>query len=133
MSNTTEENCETVSQVLGPLQLQWIEALESGKFEQGQACLKKDNKFCCLGVACELSGITAIPATCYGVVRYEYLGERYYLPQEIVDKLKFRGNQGDAFGEPTMAIALLNDEGKTFKEIAAIIRENPSQYFTASA
>ena len=68
-----------------------------------------------------------------GVTRYEYLGEKHYLPKEIVDKLKFRGNQGDAFGEPTMAIALLNDEGKTFKEIAAIIRANPFQYFTAPA
>ena len=120
-------------QPLGPLQLEWLEALESGKFEQGQTCLKKDNKFCCLGVACELSGITAIPAAGYGVVRYEYLGERHYLPQEIVDRLKFRSNQGCAFGEPRMAIAILNDEGKTFKEIATIIRANPAQYFTASA
>lgn len=84
-------------QQLGPLQLEWLEALESGKFEQGQTCLKKDNKFCCLGVACELSGITAIPAARHGVVRYEYLGERHYLPKEIVDRLKFRSNQGDAF------------------------------------
>lgn len=123
------------TQPLGPFQLEWLEALESGKFEQGQTCLKKDNKFCCLGVACELSGITAIPAAIAssGVVRYKYLGERHYLPQEIVDRLKFRSNQGCAFGEPHMAIAILNDEGKTFKDIAAIIRENPSKYFTASA
>ena len=121
------------TQPLGLLQLEWLEALESGKFEQGQTCLKKDNKFCCLGVACELSGIEAILMTRSGITRYEYLGEKHYLPKEIVDKLKFRGNQGDAFGEPTMAIALLNDEGKTFKEIAAIIRANPFQYFTAPA
>lgn len=67
----------------------------------------------------------------YGITRYEYLGNKHYLPKEIFDKLKFRGNDGSgSFGS---SIAQLNDEDKTFKEIAAIIRANPSQYFTASA
>lgn len=128
-------NTETVSQVLGPLQLQWLEALESGKFEQGQNCLRSgDNKFCCLGVACELSGIEPILNSNYLSPRYEYLGERHYLPQVIVDKLKFRDNQGIAFGkQPGKAIAYLNDMGRTFKDIAEIIRANPALYFTAPA
>ena len=93
----------------------------------------EDNKFCCLGVACELSGVKAVLMTRSGVTRYEYLGEKHYLPQEIVDRLKFRDNQGIAFGKPGMAIAQLNDSGRVFKEIADSIRANPSQYFTASA
>lgn len=33
----------------------WVNALRSGKYEQGTAYLKVGNKFCCLGVACELA------------------------------------------------------------------------------
>jgi len=33
----------------------WIEALRSGKYEQGRGALNKDGKFCCLGVLCDLA------------------------------------------------------------------------------
>jgi hypothetical protein len=34
----------------------WVKALKSGKFEQttGQLFDNKENKYCCLGVACRL-------------------------------------------------------------------------------
>jgi hypothetical protein len=32
----------------------WVEALESGEYEQGQGCLNGSGKFCCLGVLCDL-------------------------------------------------------------------------------
>lgn len=32
----------------------WITALLSGKYKQGKSCLKKGNKFCCLGVLSDL-------------------------------------------------------------------------------
>lgn len=33
----------------------WVEALRSGKYEQGQGSLRSaDNRFCCLGVLCDL-------------------------------------------------------------------------------
>ena len=36
----------------------WVEALRSGKREQGQRMLKTpDGKFCCLGVYCEINGV----------------------------------------------------------------------------
>jgi hypothetical protein len=36
----------------------WINALRSGKFQQGTGCLwdSKDNSYCCLGVLCEITG-----------------------------------------------------------------------------
>ena len=34
---------------------QWVAALRSGNYEQGQRRLNTDNKFCCLGVACEVA------------------------------------------------------------------------------
>lgn len=36
----------------------WIEALRSGKYQQGNGYLRTiDDKYCCLGVACEILGI----------------------------------------------------------------------------
>ena len=32
----------------------WIEALKSGKYKQGYGQLRAKNKYCCLGVACEV-------------------------------------------------------------------------------
>jgi len=40
------------------LQRNWLDALRSGKYEQGQGFLKdKHNRYCCLGVLCELAGL----------------------------------------------------------------------------
>ena len=36
---------------------QWISALRSGEYKQGHSTLRYDDKFCCLGVACDLFAI----------------------------------------------------------------------------
>lgn len=33
----------------------WVKALRSGEYEQGTHQLVKDNKYCCLGVLCEIA------------------------------------------------------------------------------
>lgn len=33
----------------------WLEALRSGRYEQGEKNLERDGKFCCLGVLCDLA------------------------------------------------------------------------------
>ena len=33
----------------------WVKALRSGKYEQGEGMLCQNNKYCCLGVACDLA------------------------------------------------------------------------------
>lgn len=39
----------------------WVEALRSGDFEQGKGALKDvDGNYCCLGVACEISGVVEL-------------------------------------------------------------------------
>lgn len=35
----------------------WLDALRSGKYEQGRGGLRVNNTFCCLGVLCDVSGI----------------------------------------------------------------------------
>ncbi len=32
----------------------WVAALRSGDYEQGQNCLRANDRFCCLGVLCDL-------------------------------------------------------------------------------
>lgn len=41
----------------------WVAALRSGKYKQGRTTLKnRDSEFCCLGVLCDISGLsTFIP------------------------------------------------------------------------
>lgn len=34
---------------------QWVEALRSGKYEQGAGALLRDGRYCCLGVLCDLA------------------------------------------------------------------------------
>lgn len=39
------------------LKAKWIEALRSGKYKQGRNVLRSSNdRFCCLGVLCDISG-----------------------------------------------------------------------------
>lgn len=39
----------------------WVAALRSGKYEQGQNYLRTEkNKYCCLGVLCEVAGIEPV-------------------------------------------------------------------------
>jgi hypothetical protein len=35
----------------------WLEALRSGKYKQGKARLKREGKYCCLGVLCDISNL----------------------------------------------------------------------------
>lgn len=90
-----------------------IAALRSGKYEQGQFKLRGGNGFCCLGVACDISGIGEWLEVTPG--NYSYLTEHdsrsSFLPSEI----------GEYFGMSWSAQCKMsgwNDEGLTFDEIA---------------
>lgn len=97
------------------LKQEWIAALESDEFRQGRHQLKCGDRFCCLGVLCEIvrrkepeknqwDGGTFIPKDRHGF--YFFAPAEYGVPVEIQHKL-----------------SLLNDQGRNFKEIAGVIRE----------
>lgn len=99
---------------MNDLQEKWLKALESGEYEQGVGQLKREDKYCCLGVACEVMGI-------------EYSGFHPGLSEaagELVGLTSFGDPKDDSY-----SLTYLNDNGKTFKEIAEIVRSNPSNYF----
>lgn len=99
----------------GPLQSQWLADLRSGKYPQTKEFLHDNGGYCCLGVACAVTlGMQADDIDPSGV-RY-YVGEDQSLPVSVQEKFRFRGNAGESSDFP--ALAKLNDEGKTFAEIA---------------
>lgn len=121
---------------LGPLQSKWIEALESSKYLQGEGylCSKgteedSGDRYCCLGVACEVIGVEKkdVPGGCY-----EYQGYRGQLTSDLRDKIGLASGMGAKIGDEAKSLAIMNDDGTTFAEIARILRENPGDYFVVS-
>ena len=105
----------------------WVKALRSGEYNQIQGRLKRnDEGFCCLGVACEISGVG------------QWLGAGYdtqndfrsnVLPGIVVDFYGLRENGGKYNDESVEgginSLYALNDGGKNFEEIATVIEEEP--------
>jgi len=111
---------------MGPLQTKWVEALESGKYQQGAQYLCRDNKFCCLGVACEV--LERPKEVKDGVVFYDRCCSWM---ENNFDLMGLRDKSG-AYGEQNeqiLDLSKLNDEGMSFKDIAAFIRENEKAIF----
>lgn len=114
---------------------EWVNALRSGEYEQTTGGLKREDAYCCLGVACELSKLDQFNV--YG----EYLGYGGTLPVQVVDYLGVPGTNPvvpreiakqyapDASNslersegqERFISLASLNDYGATFLQIADII------------
>lgn len=103
----------------------WINALRSGKYIQGDAALKKTTtgdddfesekkvtKYCCLGVACVVSGAKIIGSSGY------IDGFRSVRGMRKVPKL-LHGSSGIP-----EKLADLNDQGNSFEEIALWIEKN---------
>lgn len=108
----------------------WLEALRSGKYEQTSEVLmaiNEDNNnksYCCLGVACEIAGHSRLLKR-EGHVGYPHMitsksgrNNLRNVPKELKDK----------DSELPNIVANLNDEGKSFKQIALWIERNVTFY-----
>lgn len=121
-----------------------VEALRSGEFDQTKHQLRTSEGFCCLGVACELyrreTGIgyweesytnkVPKPITVYKYVYPDYDNKGInLLPKPIADwyDITAAGRFSDS-----NHLALLNDLGKTFAEIADTIVVEEANLFTFS-
>lgn len=105
----------------------WIKALKSGDYQQGRHYLRDGDKFCCLGVLCDLAekaevlSSTVIAGHAGTWYRGRETGSKKVLPEEV---LEWAGifNVNPLVGKHTLAYA--NDaEGKTFTEIADLIEK----------
>lgn len=101
----------------------WVKALRSGKYKQGFKALKIEDRFCCLGVLCDLhlqkhgAKWEKKESTNYE----EYLGGDVSLPKEVVEWAKL---SKDEFAIDIDALIGKNDKGESFEEIANLIENN---------
>lgn len=97
------------------LKAKWLEALRSGRYQQGKTCLRAGDAFCCLGVLCDVSEQgkwTDGDSTRYFTVTDQ--GAYCLFPPT-----------GWLGREMSNAIVNMNDEqGKTFNEIADWLEAN---------
>lgn len=88
----------------------WVAALRSGKYQQGLGCLRSlDDKFCCLGVLCDLG---MYKAWVRGSSAFLYRGYDGTLPDEV------RYTVGLDYSDVGALMALNDRYGKSFEEIA---------------
>lgn len=100
------------------LKAKWLEALRSGKYDQGTGQLRNGNCFCCLGVLCDVFNPTGWDGEEWS------FGEGIDQCRELsVLPSNFRLQCGMDGGLEERLIEL-NDEGKTFSTIANYIEEN---------
>lgn len=92
----------------------WVEALRSGKYKQGQNCLRKGDTYCCLGVACDV-----INPDDWEFDRGAWTWNKGYLfmPSRF----------GMTHGFQTSLSKMNDEEGKNFDEIAMFIETHLSQ------
>lgn len=110
----------------------WIKALKSGKYKQGTECLRKVNKFCCLGVLSDLYAKENKIKWKKDKESYRLFNEGYVLPSMVREWAGLDGhNPGVLITEKikkkidcnwkSSSLSNLNDKGCNFKQIAECI------------
>jgi len=130
------ERAKIVTFQFTEIQEKWLQALESGEYQQGHKWLRHDGCYCCLGVACEVMGFE------YDLANASFKnGSRrmsWQLDKDVAASLGLRTQLGQLTegvrgpsGGLFFNLASLNDNGMPFTEIAAYIRANPENVFVA--
>ena len=104
----------------------WVDALRSGEYGQTVHQLRQGDKYCCLGVACEISGLAEWDRDEHG--DRAYLGHGLNLPPDVVEWLGLN-DHGGGFGNGLRSLVFENDDGASFSEIADIIESEPEGLF----
>ena len=104
------------------IKAKWVSALRSGDYVQGKGQLRRGNKFCCLGVLCNIHA-QEHPESTWLEHRDTYLGEIGLLPNEVT---KWIGGGCGITGRVSIggdyqSLVSHNDAGRTFLEIADAI------------
>ncbi len=100
----------------------WVNALRSGVYHQGKNYLCQDNKYCCLGVLCEVLEIKSEISLDYpGEQVKSYLFDGWksqcVIPQDLGMKIGLIGTESNK-------LISMNDGGAPFSKIADYIEEN---------
>jgi hypothetical protein len=105
---------------------EWVSALRSGEYKQGVNALRVNDKFCCLGVLCNLHAQSHPKIAKKQLDPEYYLGEDKILPESVKDWAGMKSTDGCFYSDdgPTDTLVELNDDGATFDEIANIIEKH---------
>ena len=103
----------------------WIEALRSGEYRQGRRRLRQGDRYCCLGVLCDLYAREHPNKTEWKLEngRYSFLGSRGDLPDEVREwaGVEYSGGLVDI----VPSLITQNDwETSSFNYIANLIEES---------
>lgn len=118
---------------------QWVAALRSGDYKQGNGALRErhgdgvSDTYCCLGVLCDIAvkadvisqpdlGEAEEPGYTEHFYLHGYLGAQSYLPDEVVAWAGLPSENPDIEGDAA-TLSELNDEGASFDDIADLIEE----------
>ena len=103
------------------IKAQWLTALRSGDYQQGQGYLRQGDQYCCLGVLCDLYGKAVGPEWEAGLGS-GWAGIQAMHGQE--NTLSFKVQEWAGIDSPNpIDLAAMNDNGSTFEELANIIEE----------
>lgn len=101
-----------------------VATLRSGKYRQAKEALRDGNRFCCLGVACDISKIKEWHGE-------YYMGESRVLPDKVKVWLGWSRDSGSLNKDRAVVLfpnrtyindlANLNDRGVSFNKIARVI------------
>ena len=100
------------------LKSKWIEALRSGKYNQGESYLRHENQYCCLGVLCEVMGIGWVGPDEEGDYYPDVEGHRDFsmLTAALLSRAELLNVEQET-------LAQMNDNGVQFPQIADYIEE----------
>lgn len=126
----------------------WVSALRSGKYKPGRTYLSQiifdgQTEYCCLGVLCDLaekegvvrpvfSSSTGIAYATYYATGNDADRNTYALPVAVMDwarlsssnpEVRASGHTEIGVVSCLVSLAKLNDDGKSFEEIARLIEE----------
>jgi hypothetical protein len=93
----------------------WVSALRSGEYKQGIGYLNRADKFCCLGVLCDISEVDQWDESLINNVML-YQRHNATLPPGVVDWA--------GWDDDTGRLVAMNDSGESFMTIADYIEEN---------
>ena len=113
----------------------WVKALRSGDYEQGYGLMRtKDDKYCVMGVACDISGLGEwklgrgvggyySEAYAYKIEEAMHFG---YLSIDVADYYGLNEENGSYWkNEVLSTLTSENDEKVSFNDLAYIIESEP--------
>lgn len=98
------------------IKTKWIAALRSGKYKQGEGCLRNGNSFCCLGVLCDIKNPNGWENNSFNDGGEEAVK---VLPEAVRNWAGLPATNGSNLNG--ICLAELNDEGYSFEHIANVI------------